>query len=177
MASLPTPAQRHPERRRFPGGSGEHRAAAALGAALLIGGVTLWGCNGYVHRASAAYGEGRYLEVAEDLARHEKEIDRLSAPQRAQYGLYRGLSLLQLGDFEGSRLWLEYAYEIEQSAAGALAPAQRIQLDKAWRLLDELDGTGPNGRRPEPPPRRSPPAGDGPAPPWPDDENGFAPSN
>lgn len=81
----------------------------------------------YVGRAQTAYEQGRYLEVAESLARHEPELERLPTSKRARYGLYRGLALIQLGDPEEGRRWLHYARDLELSEA-TLSERQRQAL-------------------------------------------------
>ncbi len=101
------------------------RCASRLGLSLLL----LGACSDltYVGRAQTAYEQGRYLEVAESLSRREPELDRLPKSQRARYGLYRGLALIQLGDPEAGRRWLHYARDLELSEA-TLSEPQRQQL-------------------------------------------------
>ena len=89
----------------------------------------------YVGRAKVAYEEGRYLEVAESLAARERELDELPAWKKARYGLYRGLSLMQLGDPEEGRRWLHYARDVELREA-TLDEEQRQALSRG---LSELN--------------------------------------
>ncbi len=50
--------------------------------AWVLGGVLLTGaCAVYVNRAESAYNEGRYLEVAEQLAKREAEVRQGALPQ------------------------------------------------------------------------------------------------
>ncbi len=80
--------------------------------ALVLGGVLLTGaCTVYVNRAESAYNEGRYLEVAEQLAKREAEVRQLGERDRARYGLYRGLALLKLGQYDDAKRWLGLAQE------------------------------------------------------------------
>ncbi len=93
----------------------------------------------YVGRAQTAYVDGRYLEVAEDLAAHEDEVGRLSRSNKVRYGMYRGLSLLRLGDLENSHRWLRFAYDIEDAGPRpTLRPRQRMVLDAGWARLKEI---------------------------------------
>lgn len=100
-----------------------------IASGLVVSLVLLGACSDltYVGRAKTAYEDGRYLEVAEALARREPELDRLPNSQRARYGLYRGLALIQLGDPEEGRRWLHYARDLELSEA-TLSERQRQQL-------------------------------------------------
>ena len=99
-------------------------------------GGLLAGCAApWLSRAESAYDEGRYLEVAEDLARHEKEIDGMPDSQRARYGLYRGLALMKLGDHGGARRWLGYARDVQDKDDGALDDTQESRLEGGWTEL------------------------------------------
>jgi len=106
-------------------------SAATLGCTLLSG-CTMT----YVQRAETAYDEGRYLEVAEQLAKREADMPNTSSAQRARYGVYRGLALLRLGDYEGAERWLSYARGLDQQ----LNDDQRTKLDAGVAQLTELRG-------------------------------------
>ena len=85
--------------------------------AWVLGGLVLTGaCTVYVNRAESAYNEGRYLEVAEQLAKREADVRQLGDGDRARYGLYRGLALLKLGQYDGARRWLGVAQKQKVSA-------------------------------------------------------------
>lgn len=98
------------------------------------------GCNRYVGRAKRAYNDGRYLEASEKLGERESEIDDLAPRQQADYGIYRGLSLMMLGDLNGAHQWLSFAYEVEKVNPGALKPEQRAILDRGWWQLAQARG-------------------------------------
>ena len=89
------------------------------------------GCGSYLGSAQYAYQEGRYLEVAENLGEHEAEVPKLEPAKQARYGLYRGLSLMKLGDNDAAGHWLDFAAEIEKKRPGSLPPAQRRELEDA----------------------------------------------
>jgi hypothetical protein len=120
---------------------------------MLLLAVALASCTHYVRRAESAYDDGRYLEAAEDLAAHEQELSQLPPTHRAQYGVYRGLSLLELGEIEAAQQWLQYSAEVEHQAPGSLAPYQRMQLDRGLSLLKKLRGQPPVEAMPHAPPR------------------------
>jgi hypothetical protein len=111
-----------------------------------------------VRRAESAYESGRYLEAAEDLAAHEQEVEQLPPAHRAQYGVYRGLSLLELGELEDAQRWLRYSATVEELAPGSLAPYQRMQLDRGLARIKKRSATAPSESTPEPPPRKLLPA-------------------
>ena len=85
----------------------------------------------WLSRAETAYDEGGYERAAEELARHENEVESLSDSERARYGLCRGLALMKLGDHGGARRWLGEARDV----AGALDDDQERELENAWTEL------------------------------------------
>jgi len=89
------------------------------------------GCGSYLGSAQRAYQDGRYLEVAENLGGHEADVPRLEPAKQANYGLYRGLSLMRLGDQEAAIHWLDFAADIEKKLPGSLLPEQRKELEDA----------------------------------------------
>ncbi len=91
--------------------------------------------GGYIARGRHLYYEGRYIESAEVLARHERDLVHEDASHRAEYATFMGLSLLVLGDYPGAHRWMGYAYSIEESVPGSLKPAHRMALDRGWREL------------------------------------------
>src|SRR5262249_28084784 len=138
---------------------------------VLLAGLFAAGCGGgYVGRARRDYSDGRYLEAAERLGQHESELDELSPRRQAGDGVYRGLSLLMLGDFGGAHRLPNSAYEVERQNPGTLKTEQRADLDRGWAQLAQTlaggvvapgvivvpaprDGaTPPAGRTPEPAP-------------------------
>lgn len=155
------------------------KASQTLALVLLVGLVSA--CSGYVKRGSALYADGRYIEAAEVFERTEARLDESNPRQQAEYGLYRGLTLLVLGDAPGARRWLSYAYAVEQSHPGVLRGNRRALLDHGWGDLQSrgelppgpaAPGMAPRAPagmalRPVPPhpPATSPEAGPSPAPP------------
>jgi hypothetical protein len=94
-------------------------------------------CTLYVVRAESAYHDGRYLEVAEQLAAREPEVKQLRQAEKARYGLYRGLALIKLGQYGDAKRWLGYAREQEGRGA-SLSALQRRQLDLGWATLARM---------------------------------------
>lgn len=104
---------------------------------IVLVSLVVSGCGGYVGRAHRAYDDGRYLEAAERLGQREDEVAELSPRRRAEYGLVRGMALLQLGDLGGAHRWLAFAYEVERQSPGALVPEHRAELDAGWAKLGQ----------------------------------------
>jgi hypothetical protein len=100
-------------------------------ALLLLGALSIGACVDYVQRAGSDYGDGRYLEVEETLAQREGDLQALSPPRQAQYGAYRGMSLLRLGDLDGAQHWLEFAARAERQLPGSLGPQEQAELRHA----------------------------------------------
>lgn len=88
------------------------------------------GCETHVRRGSTLYGDGRYVEAAEVFEQTEYRLTGYTPRERAEYGLYRGMTLLVLGDLASARRWLTYAYEVERVAPGSLRIDRRALLDQ-----------------------------------------------
>lgn len=110
-------------------------------ALLVVGAVVVFsllgGCSNYVKRGSALYADGRYIEAAEVFERTEYRLRDASPRQQAEYGLYRGLTLLVLGDLQASQHWLAFAYGVERAYPGSLRDNRRVLLDRGWFELGQ----------------------------------------
>jgi tetratricopeptide (TPR) repeat protein len=96
------------------------------------------GCSNYVKRGSTLYADGRYVEAAEVFERTEPRLKDATPREGAEYGLYRGLTLLKLGDLRNAHRWLTYAYIVERTYPGSLRGNRRSLLDQGWRELGQL---------------------------------------
>ena len=104
------------------------------------------GCGGgYIGGAKRAYGQGRYLEAAEKLGQHENEVGELSPLRQADYGIYRGLSLMRLNDYPAATYWFEFVYDVERRSPGTLRPEQQRELDQGWDQVTQGDGRPTTG--------------------------------
>jgi hypothetical protein len=114
---------------------------------LLVAAATalLPACGGYVARGRHLYNEGRYIESADVLARHEDDSRGEPPRRQAEYATYRGLSMLVLGDYPEAHRWMQFAYSIENKYPGSLRPDFRRDLDHGWMQLQPR-------LRPMPPP-------------------------
>lgn len=106
-----------------------------LVAALVA--ATCAGCGSYVKRGTTLYTDGRYVEAAEVFERSEYRLHDSSPREQAEYGLYRGLTLLVLGDLNNAQRWLAYAYEVDRYNPGALPRDQHVLLDRGWLEVGE----------------------------------------
>lgn len=110
------------------------RAASAFGAGVAL--LILGACAARSQRGCSLYQEGRYIEAAEAFEQTQYRLASSDAEQRAEYGLYRGLTYLELGDLARAREWLAYAFQIGRQSSGALDREERAELDRAWTELD-----------------------------------------
>lgn len=121
-----------------------------LVAVFVLGALVLGACSGYVKRGSSLYADGQYIEAAEVFERTEQRLPESSPREQAEYGLYRGMTLLVLGDLRNAHRWLAYAYEVERAFPGSLRSDRRALLDRGWFELGQR-------LRAEPPPPEEPP--------------------
>lgn len=103
----------------------------------LLAGLCTTGCEGYVKRGGSLYLERRYVEAAEVFERTEARLGQSSPRERAEYGLFRGLTFLQLGDVHNAQRWLAYAYEVERAHPSSLRVDYRSELDRGWFELGQ----------------------------------------
>jgi hypothetical protein len=94
-------------------------------------------CETHVRRGSVLYADGRYVEAAEVFEQTEHRLAGFTPRERAEYGLYRGMTMLVLGDLSNARRWLTYAYEVERVAPGSLRADRRALLDRGWFELGQ----------------------------------------
>ncbi len=84
-------------------------------------------CSGNVSRGRALYADGYYVEAAEVFERNEGRLSEWPPEKRAAYGLYRSMTLFELGDVEGAARWLRYCEWVQGSTPGSL-DAQQLTL-------------------------------------------------
>jgi hypothetical protein len=94
------------------------------------------GCANATQRGRALYVDGRLIEAAEAFEHGEWQLAQLDAKARVRYGLYRGATLLQLGDLEGASRWLYFAQQAENHSPGSLEPSDAQMLRFAFKDLD-----------------------------------------
>ena len=92
--------------------------------------VTLSACGGPLGEGESLFGKGRYPEAKQALVAIEAESRGWSDARRAEYALYRGLTLGALGDRGRAAVWLREAKAIEDTHPGALSEqdARRLHI-------------------------------------------------
>jgi hypothetical protein len=108
---------------------------------LLLVGVSACSGNQYVTRGAELYAGGYYIEAAEVFERTEKRLVQASLVEQAQYGLYRGATLLALGDSRRARRWLRYSERLLQNDAALLSDEERDMLRRALGVLARHEPT------------------------------------
>lgn len=109
--------------------------------------VAVSACGTPSQRGAALYGEGRYIEAAEVFERTEKRLPESSSTERAEYGLYRGLTFLRLDDLRGARQWLSYTSSVERNNPG-LSEAEQRALRHGWAELERRSREQTDGPQP-----------------------------
>lgn len=107
----------------------------ALALAVASGDLVGVGCTHYVDRGSDLYYQGRYIEAAHVLEKTEPRLTGASHIEQAAYGLYRGATLLRLGDLEGADRWLGYCQSVASRYPEVLRTDERELLQEALIAL------------------------------------------
>jgi hypothetical protein len=95
-------------------------------------------CAGSNDRGQALYSEGRFIEAAEVFEHSEPRVSQLEPRERVLFGLYRGLTFLQLGDYENATRWLNCAETGDRVLLGSLSAVDRERLRLAQARLAQL---------------------------------------
>jgi len=98
--------------------------------------AVVFGCANTTERGRALYVEGRLVDAAEVFEHGEWQLGQLDPKARVHYGLYRGATLLSLGDLDGASRWLYFAQQAENHSPGSLAPSDAQMLKVAFTDLD-----------------------------------------
>lgn len=100
-------------------------------------------CEAHVDHACTLYTQGRLVDAAAAFDEGERDLGRASPRERARYGLYRGLTLLDLGEVSHAQRWLGFARDEERAHPGALGAEQRAALDHGWATVTARLGASP----------------------------------
>jgi hypothetical protein len=95
-----------------------------VGLGVLMSALVVCGCSHYLARGSDLYYQGRYIDAAHVFQNSEERLASAPQEERAEYALYRGCTLLRLGDLAGAERWLGYA----QATEGSLDASERHLL-------------------------------------------------
>ncbi len=102
----------------------------------------------YVARGADLYGQGHYVEAAEVFERTESRLTSSSASDQARFGVYRGATLLQLGDAAHAARWLGYAQRIASRQPDALGEDERELLGASLQRLAATRPSPPSFKHP-----------------------------
>jgi hypothetical protein len=105
----------------------------ALGSLLVVLALGLTACSGPLAEAEAQFTKGQYPGAHQELRELEVESRSWSDASRAEYALYRGLTLVALGDRGRARDWLREAKTAEDERPGSL------RYDDARRLAVAIE--------------------------------------
>jgi len=78
-------------------------------------------CGGALAEGRSEFNKGRYPEAKQTLASLESDSRAWNDAKRAEYALYRGLTLAALGDRAEADVWLREAKAIEDVHPGSLS--------------------------------------------------------
>jgi hypothetical protein len=88
-------------------------------------------CAGPLADAQSLFNKGQYPAAHQSLLALETASGSWSATDRATYALYRGLTLLALGDRGRAAMWLLEAKAVEDQRPGSLAGGDARRLGVA----------------------------------------------
>jgi hypothetical protein len=110
------------------------RVRPILAVSLLLG---VAACGGPLEDAEGLFRHGQYPAAKQALAATEDASLAWSADRRAEYALYRGLTLAALGDRGAAAIWLRRAKAAEEAHPGALSPddAERLAVSSDTNAL------------------------------------------
>jgi hypothetical protein len=82
------------------------------------------------------YVERHFIEAEDLFNQLEDDLAQLTLSERAEYGVYRGMTLLALGDFARAQHWLSYATALERAHPQTLSGGQKALLEQGWLRID-----------------------------------------
>ena len=92
-----------------------------------------------VERGAEFYDERRYIDAAQVFEHNEQQLEEYEAKERAEYAVYRGATLLALGDRNGARQWLAYGARV---GGRLLSPRDRALLDQSLKAVEVTATSG-----------------------------------
>jgi len=102
--------------------------------------ASLVACGGALAEGESQFAKGRYPEAKQTFAALEVESRAWDDHGRAEYALYRGLTLGALGDRARAGVWLREAKAIEDAHPGSLAREDAERLKVALDANDVANG-------------------------------------
>ena len=106
------------------------------GAVLAVVALALVACSGPLGDAEEQFTKGQYPEAHQELLELEVASRSWSDASRAEYALYRGLTLVALGDRGRAREWLREAKALDDLRPGSLRYEDARRLAVAIEVND-----------------------------------------
>jgi TolA-binding protein len=103
---------------------------------LVPAALLLAACGGGLAEGEGQFRRGRYPEAKQTFAALESEIRDYPDAKRAEYALYRGLTLGALGDRAQAGVWLREAKALEDARPGSLSAADAARLKEGLEAND-----------------------------------------
>jgi hypothetical protein len=97
--------------------------------------LVLLACGGALADGKAQFKKGRYVEAKHTFDAIEHDTRVWDDPRRAEYALYRGLTLGALGDRAAAGVWLHEAKAIADARPGTLSAEDLQRLRLALEML------------------------------------------
>lgn len=105
-------------------------------AALLVALLSLPACGGVLAEGESQFKKGQYPEAKQTFASIEAQSRSYGDSRRAEYALYRGLTLSALGDRAQAGVWLREAKAIEDTVPRSLEREDALRLKEAMEAND-----------------------------------------
>jgi hypothetical protein len=102
--------------------------------------LLLAACGGALAEGESQFRDGHYPAAKQTFASIERESRLWADDKRAEYALYRGLTLAALGDKPTAGTWLREAQAIQDAHPGSLAPEDAQRLKVAVEANDVVTG-------------------------------------
>jgi hypothetical protein len=103
----------------------------ALTALVALVALSLPACGGAFAEGKSEFQSGHYPHAKQIFASLEAESRGYDEPKRAEYALYRGLTLSALGDRAQAGTWLREAQALEGTRPGTLSHEDALRLKAA----------------------------------------------
>jgi tetratricopeptide (TPR) repeat protein len=100
-------------------------------AVILLALPLLAACGGALAEGESQFKKGRYPEAKQTFASIEAQSRSYGDGPRAEYALYRGLTLSALGDRAQAGVWLREAKAIADTNPGSLEHEDALRLKEA----------------------------------------------
>jgi TolA-binding protein len=94
-------------------------------------GLALAACGGALADGESQFKKGHYPEAKQTFASIEGESRSYADSKRAEYALYRGMTLAALGDHAQAGTWLREAKAIEDTHPDSLSHEDALRLKEA----------------------------------------------